>query len=111
MKRTNDHTIPICNAFGVLSEDTSFSECEIFNDHQPISPFNEAEFDSIPSCDADRFSIRNASAASASTVLVETNKMNITDFVFRSKGLHIANLNVRHLLPKLDELRISMACD
>ena len=32
-----------------------------------------------------------------------------TDFVFRSKGLHIANLNIHHLLPKLDGLRISLA--
>ena len=111
MKHSNEYTIPICNAFSVLSEDTIFSECERSNDHQPISPSNEAEFDSIPSCNADRFSIRNASAASAPTVLVETNKMNITDFVFRSMGLHIANLNVRHLLPKLDELRISMDCE
>ena len=34
---------------------------------------------------------------------------NFTDFEFNSKGLHISNLNVRHLLPKLDELRIMLA--
>lgn len=28
---------------------------------------------------------------------------------FLSKGLHLCNLNIRHILPKLDELRINMA--
>ena len=34
---------------------------------------------------------------------------NFTDFEFNTKGLHILNLIVRHLLPKLDELRIMLA--
>ena len=34
---------------------------------------------------------------------------NYTDFEFNLKGLHISNLNVRHLLPKLDELRMMLA--
>ena len=34
---------------------------------------------------------------------------NFTDFEFISKGLHISDLNVRHLLPKIDELRIMLA--
>ena len=104
MKHSNEYTKPIGNAFVVLSEDTIFSECERSNHHQHISQSNEAEFDAAPSCDADRFTTNNASAASAPTVLVEPNRMNITDFVFRSKGIHIANINVRHLLPKLHEL-------
>ena len=32
-----------------------------------------------------------------------------TELVFRSKGLHFCNLNIRHIVPKLDELRITMA--
>ena len=28
---------------------------------------------------------------------------------FSSKGLHLCNLNIRHIIPKLDELRITMA--
>ena len=28
------------------------------------------------------------------------------EFKFREKGLHIASLNVQHLFPKLDEIRI-----
>ena len=31
-----------------------------------------------------------------------------TGLIFRSRGLHLCNLNIRHLVPKLDELRISM---
>ena len=34
---------------------------------------------------------------------------NYTDLEFNSKGLHILNLNIRHLLPKLDELRKMLA--
>ena len=34
---------------------------------------------------------------------------NSTELIF--KGLHIANLNVRHIVPKIDELRIVMAND
>ena len=38
----------------------------------------------------------------------ETGISNDTDLIFRSRGLHLCNLNIRHLVPKLDELRISM---
>ena len=31
--------------------------------------------------------------------------------IFKSTGLHIANLNVRHIMPKIDEFRIVMAND
>ena len=33
------------------------------------------------------------------------------DLIFKSKGLHFCNLNVHHIVPKIDELRISMAHD
>ena len=33
----------------------------------------------------------------------------LSDLVFTSKGLHVANLNIRHLPPKVDELRIMLA--
>ncbi|MEW8544984.1 MAG: reverse transcriptase family protein [Candidatus Thiodiazotropha sp.] len=36
---------------------------------------------------------------------------NFVDFTFRSKGLHICNLNIRHVAPKVDELRILLAYD
>lgn len=34
--------------------------------------------------------------------------VHITDLSFSTKGLHIANLNIRHILPKFDELEITM---
>ena len=33
------------------------------------------------------------------------------DLTFTSKGLHFSNLNIRHLVPKLDELRLHLAAD
>ena len=33
------------------------------------------------------------------------------DLIFKSKGLHFCNLNVHHIVPKIDKLRISMAHD
>ena len=35
----------------------------------------------------------------------------IVDLTFASKGLHFGNLNIRHLVPKLDELRLALAAD
>ena len=35
----------------------------------------------------------------------------LCDLTFRSKGLHVANLNVMHLFSKLDELRIVLALE
>ncbi|MCG8046530.1 MAG: reverse transcriptase domain-containing protein [Candidatus Thiodiazotropha endolucinida] len=32
-------------------------------------------------------------------------------FDFKSKGLHVCNLNVRHILPKIDEIRLIFSCD
>ena len=103
MKHTNENTIPICNAFDVLSENTLINEYDSSNDHQPIAPSAEVDVDTIPSCDAD--STFPSSYASLPNLPIKTNTMNSTDFVFRSKGLHIANSHIRHLLPKLDELR------
>jgi hypothetical protein len=30
-------------------------------------------------------------------------------FYFQEKGLHISNLNIQHILPKLDEIRLHLA--
>ena len=100
-------TVPTYNAFGILSENTDNDEHESYND-QPIIPATKYDIDTTCTCDADSsFSIRDGVLPSS---LDESSGIaNVTDFVFKSKGLHIANLNIRHLLPKLDELRISMA--
>ena len=108
MKQTIDHAIPICNAFDVISKSASENEFDGSND-QTIAPSVETEVDIIPSADAD--SSISSSFTPIPTVSNGTDDTHSTEFVFRSKGLHMANLNVRHLLPKLDELRISMACE
>ena len=41
--------------------------------------------------------------------LLDSDLSQPSEFVFCSKGLHFCNLNIRHIVPKLDELRISMA--
>ena len=40
----------------------------------------------------------------------ESERKNV-DLTFKSKGLHFCNLNIRHLVPKLDELRLALAPD
>ena len=40
--------------------------------------------------------------------LLETELDQTTELTFKSKGLHFCNLNVHHLVPKIDELRITM---
>ena len=34
-----------------------------------------------------------------------------TDFAFSSKGLHVSNLNVRHIVPKIDEIGILLSSE
>ena len=34
-----------------------------------------------------------------------------TDLLFPSKGLHMSNLNIRHIVPKIDELRIALGAE
>ena len=36
---------------------------------------------------------------------------NFSELTFTSKGLHFCNLNIQHILPKIDELRILMTYD
>ena len=33
------------------------------------------------------------------------------DFKFSSKGIHICNLNIRHILPKIDDIRITLSSE
>ena len=38
-----------------------------------------------------------------------SDKSGLNDFTFNSKGLHVANLNIRHLMHKVDEIRFMLA--
>ena len=109
MKQTIDHGVPICDAFDVLSKATSENVCYNSNDDQPIAPSIENVQDTTVICDAG--SPVSSSVPSIPNLPSGTNIIHSTDFVFRSKGLHMANLYIHYSLPKLDELRISMACE
>ena len=48
------------------------------------------------------FTSQNAMSPSASEFV---------DFKFSSKGIHICNLNIRHILPKIDDIRITLSSE
>ena len=55
---------------------------------------------------------RSATQAPDSTSTnIHNNSTTEIDLLFPEKGLHIANLNTRHVLPKYDELRITLGTD
>ena len=58
-------------------------------------------------------SISSASVGDISSVneLLEAELIQPSEIIFRSKGLHFCNLNIRHIVPQIDDLRISMAHD
>ena len=53
----------------------------------------------------------DASFSSSSDLPSEIDHCQSSDLIFKSKCLHFCNLNVHHIAPKIDELRISMAHD
>ena len=83
--------------------------CNNSTDDQSIAP-------SVDSVDYTTVISNASSSVSSSVPSIQnipsgTNTIHSRDFVFRSKSLHMANLNIHHLLSKLNELRISMACE
>ena len=100
MRPYGNYTVPTSNAFNVLSESPSNSQTVC----QPTAPLSE--LNTISHCYNDICSLSDV----ATPMLSHENKTGFTsDFIYRSKGLHIANLNIRHLLPNIDELGIAMA--
>ena len=47
------------------------------------------------------------SVGSQSSFCLETD--NFIEFAFSSKWFHVSNLNIRHIVPKIDEIRVLMA--
>ena len=47
-------------------------------------------------------------SSETSCLVPESERKNV-DLTFESKGLHLCNLNIRHQVPKLDELRLALA--
>lgn len=76
----------------------------------------ESRYASDPSIDCDRYSnildgrsniLSNNPTYSSTPTATSKNK----ELIFAMKGLHFCNLNVQHILPKIDELRLIMAND
>ena len=93
--------MPTSNAFNVLSEIPSSSQTV----SQPTAPLSELNI--ILHCYDDSIcSLSNG----ATPILSKESKTGLTsEFIYRSKGLQIASLDIRHLLPEIDEVRIAMA--
>lgn len=73
----------------------------------PVRPRTPPAADT--SCSSDQ-NITQNSQTNEPTVLPEITYYNrISDLSFTSKGLHFCNLNIRHVVSKLDELRVIMA--
>ena len=108
MKQSIDHAVSICDALNVLSKATSENMCANSNDDQFIAPSVGNVEDTTVICDAG--SSVSSSAQSIQKKPSGINAIHSTDFFFKSKGLQMANLNIHHLLSKLDVLCISMAC-
>ena len=96
MKPYATYTVPTSNAFNVLSENPSSSQTVC----QPTAPLSE--LNTISHCYDD--SICSHSDV-ATPMLSNESKTGLTpELIYRSKGLHMANLNIRHLLHKIVKL-------
>ena len=84
--------------------------------YSPLSQVDcEPDQDLVPTTDPDTVSTQT------NVYEVDTNGLdtlpevianecdNCTDLTFSTKGFHLSNLNIRHIVPKIDELRILMA--
>ena len=67
----------------------------------------------IPSTDTTQYVVNNHNKNTSTTDPICLNATSphakIRELQFSSKGLHLCNLNIQHILPKLNELRVVMA--
>ena len=96
MKQFGNYTVPTSNAFNVLSDIPSSRQTVC----QPTAPLNEPNI--ISHCYDD--SICCLGDVATHMLSNESKTSVTTEFIYRSKGLHMANLNIRHLLPTIVEL-------
>ena len=76
------------------------------NDDHPSISSVETNGDTVPS--SSSFVTLHSSETSCPSPETERK---VVDLTFASKGLHFGNLNIRHLVPKLDDLRLALAAD
>ena len=89
-----------CATFTSESDSTQEND-----DHPSISPV-ETNGDTVLS----NSSFVTLHSSETSCPSPETER-EIVDLTFASKGLHFGNLNIRHLVPKLNELCLALAAD
>ncbi|MEW8547185.1 MAG: endonuclease/exonuclease/phosphatase family protein, partial [Candidatus Thiodiazotropha sp.] len=67
----------------------------------------------VPATDPDSVSIQTnayeVNTNGSDTLPLSVTNDNRIDLTFSRKGFHLSNLNIRHIVPKIDELRILMA--
>ena len=61
--------------------------------------------DAPATCDIENDPLITNTSQSSKNIETDTH----TDFTFSSKGLNISNLSLRHIVAKIDEIRISMS--
>ena len=64
----------------------------------------ESNLDNTPSTDSSILFEYDVSRTGKSTLQHDSDNI-----IFPSKGLHICNLNIRHILPKIDEIKILLS--
>ena len=108
--QANDYFVLASNFFKPLSGE---------NNSDPSSPLPDNPDESIAELNTDQSQGQSCSNNSSLNIpepicISESNLNDNDDYIdlkFRSKGLHIANLNDRHLMPKIDELRVTLSCE
>ena len=108
--QANDYSVLASNFFKPLSGE---------NISDPSSPLPDTPDEPIAELNTDQSQgqscSNNASLNIPEPICTSESNINVNDdyidLKFRSKGLHIANLNVRYLMPKIDELRVTLSCE
>lgn len=114
MQQPHTFSISICNRYDPLVTDLNSEYISQYLPDWHVSSIDQTT-DAVPeSDDLDDASLSDNSNSFVSVESQSTieNKSNEQDFfTFSSKGLHICNLNIRHILPKIDEIRILLSND
>lgn len=105
------NSIPISNAYSPLQTEQYTDEDQTQTDTSPCdaSPTNQPTDDAPETDCLESNTFTNQNAVSKSLCNPENDTF--IDFAFSSKGLHISNLNIRHIIPKIDEIRVLLATD
>ena len=92
----------LSNAFDPLLHDARYAADAIHNnaDQPSVLPKNHSSDSLTPDSAYSHIETSNNSISNVHR-----------EFTFHKKGIHVANLNERHILPKLDELQITLCVE